>query len=279
MLVMAMSSSHLPSPCRPRSEPKGSARVWRPKQKASSTIVYGNICHTLLVPPPTSHYVFRFLTFFLLVVRARRSLAFGAARLERRHRHINNPLLRYMSYIIKGCREKHSNTIAHHPVVKPPAAASHGSVAHSNWHDRVGETTRNHLVVYRYTCHTLLVMALTFLLFVVCARRSLAFGAARLEGRRGRIEGRRGSRFNRFRAFLLVAAQHRKTSLTWAMHIYAYTQTSGSKKGKRCRFCWPISDWGATRQPLWSISGLPSHCCKQYSTHTARLTYHTASIP
>jgi len=132
MLVMAMSSSHLPSPCRPRSEPKGSARVWRPKQKASSTIVYGNICHTLLVPPPTSHYVFRFLTFFLLVVRARRSLAFGAARLERRHRHINNPLLRYMSYIIKGCREKHSNTIAHHPVVKPPAAASHGSVAHSN---------------------------------------------------------------------------------------------------------------------------------------------------
>jgi len=24
----------------------------------------------------------------------------------------------------KGCEEKHSNTTAHHPVVKPPAAAS-----------------------------------------------------------------------------------------------------------------------------------------------------------
>ena len=32
----------------------------------------------------------------------------------------------------KGCEEKHSNTTAHHPVVKPPAAASHGSVAHSS---------------------------------------------------------------------------------------------------------------------------------------------------
>jgi len=25
---------------------------------------------------------------------------------------------------VKGCEEKHSNTTAHHPVVKPPAAAS-----------------------------------------------------------------------------------------------------------------------------------------------------------
>jgi len=32
----------------------------------------------------------------------------------------------------KGCEEKHFNTTAHHPVVKPPAAASHESVAHSD---------------------------------------------------------------------------------------------------------------------------------------------------
>jgi len=50
----------------------------------------------------------------------------------------------------EGCQEKHSNTIAHHPVVKPPAATSHGSVAHSNWHKMVGETTRNYPVVYRH---------------------------------------------------------------------------------------------------------------------------------
>jgi len=29
---------------------------------------------------------------------------------------------------LKGCEEKHSSTMAHHPVVKPPAAASHESV-------------------------------------------------------------------------------------------------------------------------------------------------------
>jgi len=32
----------------------------------------------------------------------------------------------------KGREEKHFNTIAHHPVAKPPAAASHESVAHSD---------------------------------------------------------------------------------------------------------------------------------------------------
>jgi len=40
--------------------------------------------------------------------------------------------LRLSRLRMKECEEKHSNTIAHHPVVKPPAAASHGSVAHSN---------------------------------------------------------------------------------------------------------------------------------------------------
>jgi len=33
---------------------------------------------------------------------------------------------------VKECEEKHSNTTAHHPVVKPPTAGVHGSVAHSN---------------------------------------------------------------------------------------------------------------------------------------------------
>ena len=32
----------------------------------------------------------------------------------------------------KGCEEKQSNKIANHPVAKPPAAASHESVAHSD---------------------------------------------------------------------------------------------------------------------------------------------------
>jgi len=39
---------------------------------------------------------------------------------------------KYVGLPCKGCAEKHSNTTAHHPVVKPPAAASHESVAHSD---------------------------------------------------------------------------------------------------------------------------------------------------
>jgi len=46
-----------------------------------------------------------------------------AMRIEQRER-MMNVFDVVMQENTKGCEEKHSNTTAHHPVVKPPAAAS-----------------------------------------------------------------------------------------------------------------------------------------------------------
>ena len=46
--------------------------------------------------------------------------------------HFSDVGLRVNPMRSKGCKKKHSNTIAHHNVGKPPAAAPHESVAHSN---------------------------------------------------------------------------------------------------------------------------------------------------